>query len=275
MQRAVVIALFLFVLMQGSLEKGYKTVISLPVSNVVSEPGAQTLETQCVMGEEVLVLESHNGWTKIVALEQPSSKDERGYPGWVYTQNISSLSLSNPVMVTGDIVRVYADEECSRIRRTLLLGSKVDLINQNGSAIQIKMPDGTEGYIEKDAILPLERSAEAVVEHMHHFLDLGYLWGGTTPYGFDCSGLVYRVAKVHGYDLPRDSKDQALCGIEVDELKKGDLIFIGSNNRITHVAVYIGNNEIIHAAGSSGGSRVVISSLKDYSTSVIVCKRVF
>jgi len=227
------------------------------------------------MGEEVLVLESHNGWTKIVALEQPSSKDERGYPGWVYTQNISSLSLSNPVMVTGDIVRVYADEECSRIRRTLLLGSKVDLINQNGSAIQIKMPDGTEGYIEKDAILPLERSAEAVVEHMHHFLDLGYLWGGTTPYGFDCSGLVYRVAKVHGYDLPRDSKDQALCGIEVDELKKGDLIFIGSNNRITHVAVYIGNNEIIHAAGSSGGSRVVISSLKDYSTSVIVCKRVF
>jgi cell wall-associated NlpC family hydrolase len=264
--------------MQGSLEKGHKTVISLPVSNVVSEPGAQTLETQCVMGEEVLVLESRDGWTKIVALEQPSSKDERGYPGWVYTQNISSLSnlkMVNPVMVTEDIVRVYADEECSKIRCTILLGSEVDLINQNENVIKIKMPDGTEGYIEKDAILPLEHSAEAVVEHMHHFLDLGYLWGGTTPYGFDCSGLVYRVGKVHGYDLPRDSKDQALCGIEVDELKKGDLIFIGSDNRITHVAVYAGNNEIIHAAGSSGGSRVVISALKDYSISVIVCKRVF
>ncbi|MDY6986169.1 MAG: C40 family peptidase [Candidatus Thermoplasmatota archaeon] len=282
MQRAIAIIAslcFLFILSDGESPPDLTSapaMISVPVSNVVSEPGAGVLETQCVMGENVMVIDNRNGWTRIIALEQPSRKDERGYPGWVYSQNVTSCTFSSPVIVIEDIARVYDDPLCSRIKCTLLLGSRVDLLELNTKTAHIKLPDGTDGYIREDYVSSktLDRSAEYVIEHMHHFLELGYLWGGTTPYGFDCSGFIYRIGKVHGYDLPRDSRDQALCGIEIDEPERGDLIFFGSNGNVTHVALYLGDREIIHAVGSSGGSRVTISSLEDYSDSLITCRRV-
>lgn len=223
-----------------------------------------------------MVLESRDGWTRIVALEQPSRENGKGYPGWIYSRNISSRGFSDPVMVREDIARVYDNLCCDKIRCTLLLGSRVDLSGYNAEMAHIELPNGTKGYIRRESVSSntLNKSSESAIEHMHHFLDLGYLWGGTTPYGFDCSGLIYRVGKARGYDLPRDSEDQALCGVEIEDPHRGDLIFIGSGGRITHVAVYLGNNEMIHAVGSGGGSRVAITPLRDYSDSIIVCRRV-
>jgi cell wall-associated NlpC family hydrolase len=179
-------------------------------------------------------------------------------------------------MVVEDIAGVHDDYLCSRIKcAALLLGSRVDLLELNTKTAHIKLPNGTDGYIEEDYVSPktLDHSFVSVIEHMHHFLDLGYLWGGTTPYGFDCSGFIYRIGKVHGYDLPRDSRDQALCGVEIDEPERGDLIFFGSNGNVTHVALYLGDGEIIHVVGFGGKSRITISPLEDYSDSLITCRK--
>jgi hypothetical protein len=278
MRHAVILlcgALFTMLFIEAGTGENREGLISVPVSNVVSEPETgSSLETQCVMGERVAVVEVRGDWTRIVALEQPSRKDERGYPGWVYSRNISFTEQFKPVVLVDDAERVYDEEK--RIECTLLLGSRTDLIGYEGDTAHIRLPNGTTGYVRAESVSTdsLERSAESVISHIQHFIGVGYLWGGTTPYGFDCSGLLYRVGKVHGYDLARDSSDQAFQGTEVKSPQRGDFVFIGQNGRVTHVALYIGNGEIIHAVGFSGGSMVAISELSDYADSVISYRRI-
>ena len=91
-----------------------------------------------------------------------------------------------------------------------------------------------------------------------------YVWGATGPNTFDCSGFVqYVFNKSVGITLPRISSDQASYKprISLTSMKKGDLIFFETTGkgRISHVGIYMGEKQIIHA--SSGGKRVMVSSL--------------
>lgn len=91
------------------------------------------------------------------------------------------------------------------------------------------------------------------------YIGIPYIWGGSTPSGFDCSGFVQYVFAQHGVRLPRTSREMALVGEAVaptlTELRPGDLMFFAENRdgRITHVAIYSGNNMIIHASRSGRG----------------------
>ena len=94
-----------------------------------------------------------------------------------------------------------------------------------------------------------------------------YVWGANGPDSFDCSGLTkYIYKKAFGIDLPRVSYEQAKFGKAVDkeDLQPGDLIFFDTMNkdRVSHVGIYVGNNEFIHAANSNKG--VIKSSLSGY-----------
>ena len=86
-----------------------------------------------------------------------------------------------------------------------------------------------------------------------------YYWGGTTPNpGYDCSGFVKAVFAAHGIELPRTSREMALMGTATgrswENLKPGDLMFFAEHEgRISHVAIYAGNNMMIHASRSGNG----------------------
>ncbi|WP_315168671.1 NlpC/P60 family protein [Metaclostridioides mangenotii] len=100
-----------------------------------------------------------------------------------------------------------------------------------------------------------------------------YKWGGTGPQ-YDCSGLTQAAYKSAGITIPRNSRAQAKAGtyVERKNLRRGDLVFFGDNNYITHVGMFMGNNEFIHSP--STGDKVKISKLEGrYSRRFITARR--
>jgi hypothetical protein len=100
-----------------------------------------------------------------------------------------------------------------------------------------------------------------ICEYARQFVGNPYKWGGTSlTKGADCSGFTMSVFKNYGVSLPHSSRAQANCGTRIDlsELQPGDLVFYGGKN-IHHVAMYIGNGQIVHAQSANTG--IVVSSM--------------
>jgi cell wall-associated NlpC family hydrolase len=108
-------------------------------------------------------------------------------------------------------------------------------------------------------------SSARVLATADRYLGTRYRYGGGTPAaGFDCSGFVQYVFARNGVDLPRTSRQQATAGhavaARVDSLKPGDLmLFSSKGGRIDHVAIYMGNNRMLHS--SAGAGKVVYDDL--------------
>ncbi len=103
-----------------------------------------------------------------------------------------------------------------------------------------------------------QRLRESVTKSARKYLGAKYKYGGTTPRGFDCSGFVTHVLAQYGYDGGRSSRQLANKGLHVNKhkVKAGDLIFFGTNRKISHVAlvskVYKNDVYIIHSTSSKG-----------------------
>jgi len=110
-----------------------------------------------------------------------------------------------------------------------------------------------------------KKDKEALLRYAKYFKGGKYVWGGTTPEGFDCSGYVQYLYKKHGIDLPRTAWSQSKKGKAVDlaHLQKGDLLFFLTDKKrgipVTHVGIYLGNGEFIHAASRKQG--IIISPI--------------
>ena len=100
-----------------------------------------------------------------------------------------------------------------------------------------------------------------ICEYARQFVGNPYRWGGTSlTNGADCSGFTLSVYANYGVSLPHSSKAQANCGerIDLSELQPGDLVFYGGKN-IHHVAMYIGNGQVVHAQSENTG--IVVSNM--------------
>lgn len=105
-------------------------------------------------------------------------------------------------------------------------------------------------------------SGSKIVAEAKKYLGVPYVWGGSNPSGFDCSGYVQYVLKQCGITVPRTTELQAQVGsyIKKSDLRPGDLVFLQNTYRtgISHVGIYIGNDQMIHASSSKG---VTVSNL--------------
>lgn len=121
---------------------------------------------------------------------------------------------------------------------------------------------------------------QKLLEDAKYFKGGKYVWGGTTPEGFDCSGYVQYLYKKHNINLPRTAWAQSKKGttVEIDDLQKGDLLFFLTDKKrgipVTHVGIYIGEGKFIHAASKKKG--IIISSLThgSYARTFVSAKRV-
>lgn len=107
-------------------------------------------------------------------------------------------------------------------------------------------------------------TAAAVIATAKKYIGVPYVWGGSSPSGFDCSGFVQYVFQQHGIQLNRTASTQYQHGTYVSRsnLQPGDLVFFQNTytTGISHLGIYIGNGEFIHASSSNG---VTISQLSN------------
>ena len=117
----------------------------------------------------------------------------------------------------------------------------------------------------------------AIVAEAEKYMGVPYVWGGTSPDGFDCSGLVQYVCGSLGIAVDRVAEDQFRNGIPVtrDELMPGDLIFFEQNGYIHHVGIYAGDNMMIHAPHTGDVVRVVSLDNEYYQREYAGARRVY
>jgi len=118
-----------------------------------------------------------------------------------------------------------------------------------------------------------------LLKDANYFKGGKYVWGGTTPKGFDCSGYVQYLFKKHKINLPRTAWSQSKLGqkIILSNLKTGDLLFFNTDKKrgipVSHVGIYIGNGKFIHAASRKKG--IIISPIAGYyQDRFVVAKRI-
>ncbi len=226
--------------------------------------------TQMLIGEAVRVLEDRGYWSLVRA-------ERDGYVGWTRT---AAVQLSDRKAVrayqksANVLVRVGLAPAFDRpSRRALQVGAlpfaaALPMVETRRGWAAIRLPDDRVWWVKAADLLPLSDRPKPNAAGMAFTLDLikpfvgtPYLWGGRSPYGYDCSGLAQTFWGFMGVQIPRDADQQFRTGkIVKGKPRPGDLLFFGGDDsdlndqrhqRITHVVISLGGDELIHANGGS------------------------
>lgn len=209
--------------------------------------------TQLLFAEPVVVRSERDGWSEILAPWQPSSADDLGYPGWVPSSHLGELpgSATSPVAVTVPSAQLLAEPGSGHIA-DLSFATVLASVEHADGYTRVALPDGGLGWLADDALRSVESPAvpEDRIRLGSLFLGLEYLWGGTSTYGLDCSGLVHAVSRVLGQRVPRDAHDQcdALEQIPLDEARPGDLYFFARRGKQVHHVGFVSTEGMLHAS---------------------------
>ena len=250
-------------------QTSYKATVTATSLNVRSGAGTSySVITKLSKGTVVDVIESaSNGWKKI--------KTSGGTTGWasgdyLTTGSAGNSSTDNSTSQTSYKATVNTDSLNMRkgagtsysVITKLSKGTVVDVLESASNGWKkIKTSNGTIGWVSGSYLAngvveqpstPSTNKVQAVIDLTHKQLGKPYVWGAEGPNSFDCSGLIYYVYKnAAGITLPRTSSAQYSAGVAVSRsnLKAGDLIFSSTDGtgNITHVAIYVGDGQMIHA----------------------------
>ncbi len=211
--------------------------------------------TQALYGEKVIVLAVKNGWAKVAVPDQPSPLDSHGYPGWLPVRQLVAGYAGRGMKMT--VVVRKATVHLGSRKLALSYGTRLRVTGATPTgAWSVRTPDGPGWILKSKLAAPYSLTGARVVSEAKHFLGLRYLWGGTSAWGFDCSGLVWDVFRELGKTVPRDTGPQSKFGRPVvGELRPGDLVFYGLP--ATHMAIAAGNGMMIESPDSAHSVRLV------------------
>lgn len=237
-------------------------VVTAAIQNLYARPDETSpVETQAILGDAVDVLEETAGFARV--------RTEEGLVAWIPGGSLRRGPVEVPrrvAEVTSPLAHVYRDPSFISMRPLLTapLGALVaagEELSVNGyDWVRVTLPDGRGAYLSRGdvALHPsLERPAFRPdwYELGKRFLGAPYTWGGTTPAGFDCSGLVYRLLKLRGVLLLRNSSEQCfrdpkLVPVRFEDLAPGDLLFFGTEDKIDHEAIWLGDGLVLQATAT-------------------------
>jgi cell wall-associated NlpC family hydrolase len=228
------------------------------------------INTQVLLGQEVLVLARRGRWSEVEAPDQRGSRFPKGIIGWVPNVQLSAVAppaRSREVIVSVARTWLYAVAKGMVARRRFLVSydTVLPVIGPLPGYLVLGLPGGATGAIADSALSPVHVGAVSgttVAEQARRFLGLPYLSGGTSAFGYDCSGLVYSLYARYGLYLPRDAADQRHAGTRVPlaKLQPGDLLFFagpGGKGLVHHVAVYVGGGRVIDSPYTGASVEIV------------------
>ena len=222
------------------------------VAPVCREPSPRAEQvTQLVLGETAQILEETGDWRHL-------QLDGDGYQGWVHRgyvleiDSATALEWREAADGWSEGAVVQAGSEIVR----LPLRSRVRLKGAEQS-----LPDGRRARLIAGSVMPFSKARRRASRTppdrwaARAFAGTAYQWGGVTPWGVDCSGLVQTTFRARGVALPRDASQQITSGVSVDleQRRAGDLLFFAEDGRVTHVAICGAEDSLVHATLSCGG----------------------
>jgi hypothetical protein len=219
-------------------------IVSAPLATLFAEPKVASAPiSQLLAGRVLDACEERDDWYRV------RGPDE--YEGWMHRGYVASVEAgAHCARATHISLGCVTTSAVGRMRK-MPLGAYVLDGEQvvSGDAISV---DANESRFPSD-VHAIARTAQ------QYFDGTSYVWGGVTPWGCDCSGLVQSTYWLHGTQLHRDAWQQALQGEKVEgtllDAKTGDLLFFTDriDQHITHVAIALGECRLVHLALGRGG----------------------
>ncbi len=247
MPAAAVLALFAVTLPNA--------VVLRPVVNMYSRPSEDAdVVSQAIYGANVGIVEQKDGWARIRTADD--------YTGWA---PLPALRPGEPYAAKGRVAEVqslfaHIYREASVTKHapvvTVPFETKLEVVAEPAGQkwAQVRLPDDRSGWIQLGDVAfdPKPLTTAEMLSLSRKFLGLPYTWGGTSSFGYDCSGLTQMLERRRGVTLPRDAQPQAewsgVAPVERKDLKPGDLLYFGSSEKhITHTGMYLGDGKFINA----------------------------
>jgi cell wall-associated NlpC family hydrolase len=285
----VVLPIFLLACFVAGAQ-GTRYVVSVPVANMFSKPSADVdVVSQAIFSTNVGEVAEQPGWIKI-------RTPQDGYVGWVSRADLVELHGNTGYASTGKIAEVeelrshlYPEPDVTTHAplMTLPFEARLQVIQEKpgGRWLKVDLPDQRQAWVQQgDVALSTDGGADLathmtipqMVEFSRRFLGLPYTWGGSSSFGYDCSGFVQMLMRQRGYLIPRDADVQAAWSgfepVTVSKLRAGDVLFFGSGGKITHTGMFIGHGKFIHAT-THDHPVIQISPLNAYWKKLLVVER--
>lgn len=223
------------------------------------------------------LLEDAGDWYKVTSGKVTGYVNKQYLVTGDEAESIAEQEIKTVATVNTETLNVRAEKSTEAAVLSQVGNSEAFTVNSVADGwVEISVDDSV-GYISQDYVtlaqaLPTAKTIEqvkygdgvsdvraSVVSYALQFVGNRYVWGGTSlENGIDCSGFTMRILGKYGISLPHSSKAQPSCGtkISASDAKPGDLFFYGSGRGISHVAIYIGNGQIVHASNKRDGIKV-------------------